>query len=65
METSQIQRSLFQDSGRQISPARFELLIVGNVHVIVIGFVISSSSFRRFRFQRISDFLRESFLKDI
>src|SRR6266481_9549746 len=54
MEPSQIERSLFEDSGRQIFPARFELVIVGNVHVVVIGFVISFSSFRRFRFQRIS-----------
>ena len=37
MESSQIQRSLFEDSGRQIFPARLELLIVGNVHVVVIG----------------------------
>jgi len=35
MEPSQIQRSLFEDSGRQISTARFELAIVGSVHVVM------------------------------
>jgi len=37
METSQIQHSLFENFGCQIFTARFELLIVGNVHVVVIG----------------------------
>ena len=64
MEPSQIQRSLFEDSGCQIFPARLELVIVGSVHVVLIWFVISFSSFRRFRFQKISDFLRESFRAD-
>ena len=63
MEPSQIQRSLFEDSGCQFLLARLEMVIVGSVHDILIWFVISSSSFRRLRFQRISDFLRESFLK--
>ena len=58
MEPSQIQRSLFEDSGRQIFLARLELVIVGSVHVVVIWFVISFSSFRRLRFQKISRFLR-------
>jgi hypothetical protein len=53
MEPSQIQRSLFEDSGRQIFPARFELVIVGSVHAILIWFVISSSSVQRSRFQKI------------
>ena len=65
MEPSQIQCSLFENSICQIFPARLELVIVGSVHVVVMGFVISSSSFRRFRFQRISDLLRESLLKDV
>jgi hypothetical protein len=33
IEPSQIQLSLFEDPGRQISPARFELVIVGSFHV--------------------------------
>ena len=36
MEPSQIQRSLFEDSGRQIFPARLELVIVGSVNVCVL-----------------------------
>ena len=44
MKASQIQRGLFEDSGRQIFPARLELVIVGSVHVILIWFVISFSS---------------------
>ena len=60
MEPSQIQRSLLENSGGQLSLARLELVIVGRVHVVVIWFVISSSSFRRPIFQKISDFLRES-----
>src|SRR6185436_18231080 len=59
MEPSQIQRGLLKDSVCQIFPARLELVIVGSVHVILIWLVISFSSFRRSRFQRISDFLRE------
>ena len=35
MKPSQIQRGLFEDSGCQISPARFELVIVGSVHVVM------------------------------
>src|SRR5256885_538168 len=54
MEPSQIQRSLFENSGRQISPARFELVIVGSVHVEC--FVISFSIFRRSTSQGIYDF---------
>src|SRR6266478_7987062 len=64
MEPSQIQRSLFEDSGRQFLPARLEMVIVGSVHAILIWFVISSSSVRRSRFQKISDFLCESFRAD-
>src|SRR5439155_17394830 len=60
MEPSQIERSLFEDSGRQIFPARLELVIVGSVHVVVNCFVISFSIFRRPIFQKISEFLRES-----
>jgi hypothetical protein len=65
MEPSQIQRSLFEDSVCQIPSARLELVMIGSVHVVLIGCAISSSSFRRFRFQRISDLLRESFLDDV
>jgi hypothetical protein len=54
MEPSQIQRSLLEDSGGQLSPARLELVLVGSVHAILVWFVISFSSFRRFRFQKIS-----------
>ena len=60
MEPSQIQPGLFEDPGRQIFAARLELVIVGSVHVVVIGFVISSSIFRRPIFQKISEFLPES-----
>src|SRR6266404_5519897 len=59
MEPSQIQRRLFEDSGRQIFPARFELVIVGSVHVVMNCFVISFSIFRRSIFQKISEFFRE------
>ena len=59
-KSSQIQRGLFEDSGCQIFPARFEMVIVGSVHVILIWFVISFSIFRRSIFQKISEFLRES-----
>jgi hypothetical protein len=34
MEPSQIQPGLFEDPGRQIFPARLELVIVGSVHVV-------------------------------
>jgi len=42
------------DLGRQIFPARLELVIVGSVHVVVIGFVIlpqafGDSDFREFQ----------------
>jgi hypothetical protein len=60
MEPSQIQRSLFEDSGSQIFPACVELVVVGSVHTILIWFVISSSSVRRSKFQKISEFLPES-----
>src|SRR6266487_1551216 len=53
MEPSQIQRSLFEDSGRQIFPARLVLVIVGRVHVVVNCFVISFSIFRRSISQKI------------
>ena len=61
MEASQIQRSLFEDSVCQIPSARLELVMVGSVHVILIWFVIASSSFRRARFQKIPDFLARIF----
>ena len=61
MEPTQIHRSLFKDFACQISFARLECVIVHSVHVVVIWFVISSSSFRRSRFQKIPDFLRECF----
>jgi hypothetical protein len=60
MEPSQIQRSLFEDPGGQLSSARFELVIVSSIHVVVNCFVISFSTFQRARFQKISEFLRES-----
>ena len=55
MEPPQIQRSLFEDSGGEIFPARFVLVIVDNVHVIVIWLVTSFSSVRRSTFQQIPD----------
>jgi hypothetical protein len=36
------------------------LVIIGSVHVVMTWFVISSSSVRRSKFQKISEFLRES-----
>ena len=45
MKPSQIQGSLLEDSGSQILSARLELVIVGNVHVVVVRSVICSSSF--------------------
>src|SRR6266403_15135 len=54
MEPSQIQPSLFEDSGRQIFPARLELVIVGGVHLILICLlflpqVFEDRYFRKFR----------------
>ncbi len=60
MEPSQIQRSLFEDSGRQFLLAGLELMVGSSVHVVVFWLVISSSIFRRPIFQKISEFLRES-----
>ena len=61
MEASQIYLSLFEDFGCQFLLARLEMVIVVGVHNILIWLVISFSIFRRFRFQRISDLLREAF----
>jgi hypothetical protein len=60
MEPSQIQRRLFEDSGRQFLLAGLELMVGSSVHVVVFWLVISSSIFRRPIFQKISEFLRES-----
>jgi succinate dehydrogenase/fumarate reductase cytochrome b subunit len=54
-----IQRSLFEDSGRQIVLISPAFVVVGSVHAVVIWLVICFSSFRRSRLQKISDFLRE------
>ena len=54
-----IQRSVFEDSGRQIVLISPTFVVVGNVHAVVIWFVICFSSFRRSRLQKISNFLRE------
>src|SRR4030095_1963892 len=65
MEPSQIYRSLFEDFGCQFLLARLEMVIAGSVHNSLIWFVISFSSVRRSRFQRISDLLRASFFKGV
>ena len=54
-----IQRSVFEDSGRQIVLISPTFVVVGNVHAVVIWFVICFSSFRRSRLQKLSNFLRE------
>ena len=42
-----IQRSLFEDSGRQIVLTSPAFVVVGSVHTVVIWFVICFSSFRK------------------
>jgi hypothetical protein len=54
-----IQRSLFEDSGRQIVLISPAFVVVGSVHAVAIWFVICFSRFRKSRLQKISDFLRE------
>ena len=54
-----IQRSLFEDSGRQIVLISPAFVVVGSVHAFVIWCLICFSSFRKSRLQKISDFWPE------
>jgi hypothetical protein len=64
MEPSHIQRSLLEDSGRQIFPARLELIVVGSVHAILIWFVISFLKRPKIAISENLRFLCESFRAD-